>query len=365
MSNPVSLNPADYPTGYLEERQGHKLFTVGIVLIILEVIFAVLRYHSRRKKHTPIGIDDWFIWPALVFNVAMCVETIVLVYVAGVGTHVAELTIHAPHKLTSWSKGIYACEILYVIAVALPKLSILGFYLRFLRQPIERALTWFVAVIVAATALATGLTATFQCSPVAYQWDKHIPSGHCIDIQTFYRWMSFPNIVTDVVILVLPLPMVWRLQLERNQKVGITIMFVTGGVGLVSSILRFVAFFSHSAFTDRSWTSVPLLIYTDVEPGTYFIAACMPSLGPVFRAVWKSTKSTLFSKSNSQRSKSNSGVPLSTFSLKRKSKDPGFERITSVCGVQESVKDESAGNGHVPRGAIGVTSDIRVVQHDV
>lgn len=76
MSETISLNPSDYPPGYLEERQGHKLLATGIVFITLEVIFAVLRYHSRYTKHTPVGFDDWLIWPALVFNLALCVETI-------------------------------------------------------------------------------------------------------------------------------------------------------------------------------------------------------------------------------------------------------------------------------------------------
>lgn len=70
------LNPADYPPGYLSERQGYKLLIVAVLFIILETLFAGLRYFSRRKQHTPIGIDDWFIWPALVFNVGLCVESI-------------------------------------------------------------------------------------------------------------------------------------------------------------------------------------------------------------------------------------------------------------------------------------------------
>jgi hypothetical protein len=112
--------------------------------------------------------------------------------------------------------------------VALPKLSILGFYLRFFTNRIERLITYMTMLVVAATFVATGFTTTFQCSPVAYQWDKSILGGKCINVLAFYRWMSFPNIATDIVGLLLPLPMIWRLHVTRHKKVGITIMFITG-----------------------------------------------------------------------------------------------------------------------------------------
>jgi hypothetical protein len=112
--------------------------------------------------------------------------------------------------------------------VALPKLSILGFYLRFFTSRIERRITHGTMLVVAATFFATGITTMFQCSPVAYQWDKTIAEGKCIDVLAFYRWMSFPNIATDKVGLLLPLPMIWRLHTTWNKKFGITIMFVTG-----------------------------------------------------------------------------------------------------------------------------------------
>lgn len=84
--------------------------------------------------------------------------------------------------------------------------------------------------IVAATGMATVVATTFQCSPAAYQWDNTIPQGRCFNVLAFYRWMSFPNIVTDVHILTLPLPMVWGLQTSRNTNFGITMVFLTGSM---------------------------------------------------------------------------------------------------------------------------------------
>ena len=112
-----------------------------------------------------------------------------------------------------------------------PKLSILGFYLRFFKSPYERAITYLLMAITVANFASLGLTATFECTPVSYQWEqtKEGAKGKCIDVAAFYDWMSFPNIVTDAVLLVLPLPMIFRLQLSRHQKVGLVFIFATGG----------------------------------------------------------------------------------------------------------------------------------------
>ena len=47
--------------------------------------------------------------------------------------------------------------------------------------------------------------------PPGCQWD---PSAEChpIDIQTFIRYVSLPNIMTDMVLLFLPTPKIWGLQ---------------------------------------------------------------------------------------------------------------------------------------------------------
>lgn len=72
--------------------------------------------------------------------------------------------------------------------------------------------------------------AIFQCSPVQYAWDKTIEGGSCFDQQAFYRYVSPPNILTDVLILVMPLPFVWKLHTRMTQKLALTGVFLLGGL---------------------------------------------------------------------------------------------------------------------------------------
>ncbi|KAH6680648.1 hypothetical protein B0J14DRAFT_634169 [Halenospora varia] len=126
-----------------------------------------------------------------------------------------------------------------------------------------------------------------MCTPLAYTWDKTITDGHCIDEQEVLLWISFSNIVTDVLMLILPLPILWRLHIPVNQMLGLVITFLTFSLGLTTSISRPRTFFVTPVFLDPAWNVVGLMIWTIAEPSSYLIAACLPVLRPLFGPLFK------------------------------------------------------------------------------
>ena len=50
----------------------------------------------------------------------------------------------------------------------------------------------------------------------------------CVTFHELYIGQAIPNVVTDVVLLVLPLPYVWRLQLPAVQKGLVSVAFIMG-----------------------------------------------------------------------------------------------------------------------------------------
>ncbi|KAL2056335.1 hypothetical protein ABVK25_003358 [Lepraria finkii] len=69
----------------------------------------------------------------------------------------------------------------------------------------------------------------FQCSPVSYAWTMS-PPGHCINLLAFYRWLSLPNLLADVIMLLMPVNMIWKLQVTFRQKLALSGVFLMGGV---------------------------------------------------------------------------------------------------------------------------------------
>lgn len=118
----------------------------------------------------------------------------------------------------------------YLPAVVLPKLAILVLYLRIFTERTGRTICWAVAALLIANCLGTMIAGFCMCIPLQYLWNRTIPGGHCININAWYRWSSLVNIITDVVMLILPLPTVWKIQSSRKIKIGLTITFATGSM---------------------------------------------------------------------------------------------------------------------------------------
>ncbi|PLB44745.1 hypothetical protein P170DRAFT_479293 [Aspergillus steynii IBT 23096] len=260
---------------------GDSLMGVAIAIAVVQILIVVARFYTRYMQRVACALDDYLIVPALVASLGQSALYIVLLKVAGLGYHM-EYVMQTPQKLVSLEKGLYANQILdFPFTVTPAKISILLFYIRIFNTFKSRMFAYAVGLIVMGHGIGVFFAAIFQCSPVAYTWDKTIQGGTCFDQQAFYRYVSPPNILTDVVILVMPMPFVWRLHTRMGQKLALTAVFLLGGLGTVASILRMTIFFQENAMTDPTWASVNLGIWTVLEGGIIIIAACLPSIWPL------------------------------------------------------------------------------------
>lgn len=110
------------------------------------------------------------------------------------------------------------------------KISLLLFYVRIFCIRRFQILVYLVGSLVLAIGITVFFQTIFQCSPIPYGWDRSVGPGTCIDQITFYRYISPFNVLTGILILILPLPLVWKLQAPRAQKVALTAVFVLGGL---------------------------------------------------------------------------------------------------------------------------------------
>ncbi|MCJ1284086.1 hypothetical protein MMC26_003417 [Xylographa opegraphella] len=289
---------------YINEFIGNQTVAVATTFIILEVFFVLSRFVSRHVCKTATGLDDIFILPALLFCLAICVLAIVMVEFCGVGRHESVLAVLDPVRITNWAKSLVAVECIYCTAVVFPKLSILGFYLRIFTTKPYRIVAWILSGLMLANLFAAIIVSLTACIPLAARWDPSAyPNAVCINVMNYWRWISFANMFTDVAMLILPLPAVWKLHASRNTKFGLTLVFLTGSLGLVSSIVRFAIFFGTNGFVDGTWSSTILMIWTLVEPGIYLIAACLPSLRPLVLYIIKGSIEPSHNASNMRASK--------------------------------------------------------------
>lgn len=72
------------------------------------------------------------------------------------------------------------------------------------------------------------LALLFECIPHEKIWNYEYEGGRCININAAYLTSGIFNVVSDFLILLLPLLAIWRLRLALKRKVGVSAVFATG-----------------------------------------------------------------------------------------------------------------------------------------
>lgn len=128
---------------------------------------------------------------------------------AGVGYHIEWVAENHPEAAEAFSKYLLAISSWYWATISLSKLAICIFYRVLFPQKsvlIILCLTSSILIVTAVVSFTMGLAA---CRPFEAQWaSPAVQVEKCIDKGKLYVWSTFPNIVTDLVLLVPPLPII-------------------------------------------------------------------------------------------------------------------------------------------------------------
>lgn len=258
-----------YQLAHINQSRVPSLITSGAICLSAAYIAVVLRLISRRLVHARFEADDWCIVLGLV-----CCHYDTGIECLDIANHSHKLLdIHqcvhhqyfCAHSLWSWSpcspyreayriyKGVYsigslyslhlqqsltvlarsklvvADQIVYNPAVVAIKSSILLLYRRLFPGRHFHIVLWCVGGFVLSYSFAQSVVEVFECSPVNSLWNPQV-KGKCINLSAELVASSVLNVVTDVFILVLPLPILWRLQISMERKLQLIGIFSLGGL---------------------------------------------------------------------------------------------------------------------------------------
>jgi 1-acylglycerone phosphate reductase len=144
----------------------------------------------------------------------------------GYGMHKADLE---TAQLRLALKYFFIAQTPYKISVCLNKVAAVLFCMRIFVSRSFRIAAYTVMGIVVAWSIG-GVGATiWQCVPIAGAWNKSL-GATCIDSNKFWVAYAVMNILTDVMVLILPIPSILRLQLKPRDKVLVIGIFTLGGL---------------------------------------------------------------------------------------------------------------------------------------
>ena len=280
--------PINQPGFNLYADQGPHLIASMTALIILSTTFVSLRLLSRHMAHAGYWWDDILIIVALLIALAPPALNIYAVKHTGFGKHIYRLSDDDEARqagVTETLRMLWTFQLFFVLATGTIKLCILTFYLRIsLASPsrLWRNVLFGMGVVVGSFTLGVLLLTIFQCTPIHKFWAPNDDEwGHCIDPLTNLLITGSINTVLDVIIVLLPVPLLWQLRTTIHQRAVLTAIFLSAGFVCVVSAVRLVVF-SKVDMEDVTWDSAAVTLWSAVEPCAGIVGACVPSLRPLF-----------------------------------------------------------------------------------
>ncbi|KAH7189533.1 uncharacterized protein B0J16DRAFT_303385 [Fusarium flagelliforme] len=291
------------------DRHNIQPWTVEVVvsMTVLALVSCVLRLYSRHLKAQKLWWDDYVILFAMAWNLVV-VGFIFAMHANGMGIHADQVPMD---QIVMMAKWLVVAEVLYAWNLGWTKLSLLLMYYRIFRVPYFKKMAWIVGSFVFAWVITITFLFIFICVPVAKLWYPDLP-GYCINQVGTWIANAASTIFTDIVILCLPIPPIWKLQLGRPEKLGLTAAFAIGSFVVFASAYRTSVLFTYDA-KDPSYTLAPTVGWTEIEMSAGIVSANLPTMLPVLRLVAKFTglssfASTIRSNGQSKGDQSTKGL---------------------------------------------------------
>ncbi|KAI1337819.1 hypothetical protein F5Y15DRAFT_145016 [Xylariaceae sp. FL0016] len=262
------------------EQNAAIVITLAFPAVALLIV--CIRIAGRVSSHQ-FGWDDGLVSIAMTFSLVETAASYMFIKTNFIGIHWDEIPPHDPIPGQIWN---YAVQILYNPILALVKTSILLFLLRLFGQKpgVRRFIVWLNTANIA-NMIAVFFAIVFQCIPIEKSWDPLV-EGTCIDRRVLFTASSAFNILTDLLVLGLPLRIFVDLKIPRRTKIALMVVFLLGFLVTITSIVRMVLLIQ-GLFMLPTATSPDAnigFVTSAIETNLVLITASAPALRPLLRA---------------------------------------------------------------------------------
>ncbi|MCJ1314966.1 hypothetical protein MMC15_000280 [Xylographa vitiligo] len=240
-----------------------EVWTMGTVLLAVCIAVVALRFVTRYFQKVRVGIDDWLILAGVIIflGIGVCFIVGAATYAFGYPTPPLPANLTTENEILNYIEPLpelvgkleFAIQLLTVTCYGLVKLSILAFYRRLF--------------------VTNKRTRDLYCLTIGY---------------TSLVGLAGSDLILDVFLIILPLPMIWNLRMANAKKVGVTGIMLLGAASLAASIARLVLYVQTQAAAEAM---VPVdfdeeitldMYWSTLECGLAIIAACLPTLSYLF-----------------------------------------------------------------------------------
>ncbi|KAL4986839.1 hypothetical protein BDW68DRAFT_178432 [Aspergillus falconensis] len=272
----------DYPLGGLSTQAGRAAFIVTVTSMALVTVTVMLRIWAKMIRRRNFMTHDYLYFSGYIMAIGYSAQFLYGIYPNVIGMHLEDAMRLYPNRLEIALKIIAASTFIWAFATTLVKLCLLSLYIQiFKSELVFRIFAYIVAALSVMLALSGIFLGIFFCQPFAYNWDRTIEDGHCGDSPKFQLSTAVVNMILDFFIVVLPLPVLWRLQMARKRKIMLSGVFSLGLCICAMNLTRTVLVVTQNR-ADVSYSIALIGLFSILEVNVGMICAALPTLGPLF-----------------------------------------------------------------------------------
>ncbi|KAF4627810.1 hypothetical protein G7Y89_g10344 [Cudoniella acicularis] len=259
-------------------NHGPAINNIAWVLLVTSTLFICTRVGTKWATSKRFGIDEVLIIISLLF----CLLQTVAVNVEVANGFGQPLTALSDNQIEVSQKYLYASNILFIASQTFAKLSVL-FLIRQI-SPIrfhERLALAFGGLTIV-WFLTSVLVLTFQCH-LPQTWN--ILSNKCVNLRAAWNYINTFNVALEAGLLVLPIVVIWNIQVQTKRKVVIVGVFWSRALVIAAIIWQALRFnLPDTSFgpTFMNWlTTITITLVENLS----IITACVPYLKPFLQSL--------------------------------------------------------------------------------
>lgn len=306
-----------------------QIIAITSVLVFLSTLALGLRLWARKLIGVGLYTDDYVITAGLLLSYGNCVCQYVGVSF-GLGRHIDEV---GEYNGSRYLLVLFVLQMFWNTTLPVIKLAISLFYMRIF--PVKsmkiacKIINWYLLLWF----ITFQTTAIFQCTPVSYFWNRATENGHCIASTSFFIALATTNLFTDVALLLMPIPSIWKLSVRTPQKIRLSSIFLVGTFVCVIAIVR-IQTLTVIDDTDITYSNSFAGLFTAIESSIGVVVACMPSLMPIWNMLLGKPPTASDTTVNSHQ--------VRTYQSRVDTDNTGWEMISDVGGKRNviAVRDE-------------------------
>ncbi|SMR63382.1 unnamed protein product [Zymoseptoria tritici ST99CH_3D1] len=257
------------------EAQWRSVVATILAFTGVALLAVGLRFWVRRKG---LMIEDWVTLGTMILSLGFVTASIIQARL-GLEQHTTDSEHQKPYLIAN-----YVAWPLYLWGLAGFKLALCIGYLRLVKGSLG---SWHRIFIVGVATLSSLIHTIFviiylfPCRPLSRIFDASV-EGSCLPYAAINYTVSATVISLDIIIFLLPVPLIQRLKLDRTVKIGLTVTFSLGLLTTVLTIMRATQI-NRIVYGDGNTTH--FVVRGTLELNIGIMTSCLPFLRSILSLV--------------------------------------------------------------------------------